>query len=241
MSVLAYIPRPLEQALKTQKDLAQLNIKSIVEPLITIKQLPLQLAEHSSQNQCLLVTSAYAIESLNKCNINKKTPLMTIGEHTTETAKENGFENIIKTGNTSDDLISYIKQYHKNNTRYLYIAADITANNLEQIFNTENIPVKKIVAYKAIPATHFSKELVNTLKENKIQLALFLSQRTSNTFYTCIKKHRLEKEIGNIELFCLSKKIAVPFNNISKIHIPGIPTYKSLLELIAKFKFTSNR
>lgn len=238
------ITRPVPDAHATTEQLQALGFSCFIEPMLDIsyrENAKEQLAEALKDNCILLITSTNAIRALQNLSASTHIPVITVGDATLHTAREAGFGNVVSAGGNVQTLAEFVRTHYTNKQSFIYARAGIVSENLSQQLARQGFDVTDITVYDANPKTSLSEEFKTRYLSGHFDTALFFSRRTAETFLSLLRKDILSMApLAQIELFCLSRQVAQPFENttVKNIRTAPAPTSESLLELVANFQFT---
>ena len=242
---LALLTRPLADATVTQQQLFDLGIESFIEPMITITPLPHAEQEITTLIEggatTLIITSHNAVRAI-ASSIPNNFPIIAVGSKTTQKISSHGFSNVKDAGGDVENLIKFIKEnYSTENEHFLYAASDFTSTNLVWELTKLGFAAKEVIAYNAKPAQKLSQDCIKLLQERRFNLIPLYSKRSCQILTSLLEIERLNSNISNTDIFCLSANVAEPLKAIghNKIHISNAPNSESLLELIRNFGFTT--
>lgn len=230
----ALITRPMDDAKRTQADLAHLAIDSFIEPLLTYTPIPAPLPDCTGAS--ILLTSAHAIPAI-KGKIAATTPILAIGDHTAVAAQQAGFIHVNSAGGDVRTLLATITGTYPATTRFVYLRGEIVAYDLATTLQEQGYIVEEVIVYRMEPATSLSPRCTELLERQAFQFALFYSARTAETFVDLTKKYCF----STCAAVCLSPRIAdalLPCG-FQHLHIANTPDHESLLEIVAKLPFTA--
>ena len=93
--------------------------------------------------------------------------------------------------------------------------------------------------YKTLPVKKLTKRLINNLKLNTVLGITFYSMLAVDTFISLSSKYKILSEIKKIHMYCISKRVAKPFqqNKFKYIHIAQQPNQLTLVASINKNHF----
>lgn len=216
------ITRNKKFAEKTKKDLLKQKISSITAPLYEIKNLPID--HHKFKNSSIILTSKNATNNFNKSEIlkiNKKNEFLLVGESFYYYLKSCGLSKLQYFVN-SRALLEYIVQ---NKGQYHYLRGAKISLNLKQY-----VPdITEQICYEVIYYQLEENYLTKLIKEHQVTDLLFFSQENAKYFIKNIDKSILL----DLNIFCLSKRIAEVFTGFSKnIIYPDTPTYMNLIKCL---------
>lgn len=222
------ITRPIDEALVMQQKLANVNIPSFIEPLLTFHPL---YADLEKDYTVLIITSANALKALKKgfCKIK---PLIVVGTNTQLLAYEKGFKTVIWGGNTVSELANLIIN-NFSTEKLLYLSGKEVSFPLDNFLAAQKIKITRRVIYKMLPSPNFSRELQAAFHRNKIEGVSLFSYRTGLVFLGLLKLHGLVEKLNQLKIFTFSTKITELFLGY-KVYTPSMPNFNAFLELVVK-------
>jgi uroporphyrinogen-III synthase len=207
MSIL--ITRPKKQAQYIAKAIknsgGEYVVDSIIEIIVNnkIPDLNLDIFSH------FVITSANCIPYIAKLKLDKNKIFFTVGDKSAQEIAKLGFKNIINAKNSAILLRNLmIKKLDKNHNKVLYFRGDVISYDLEEFFKNKGFNFSSITAYKTLESSNLQKNTIEKIKNGEIKKILIYSLRSAKIFYKLVKKHQILNITINIEISCISNKVA---------------------------------
>lgn len=204
----ALVTRPLEDAQSIATALSGRGFSVRVEPLLKIRifnDQPLNLLDI----QAVLATSANGVRALAANLAERNLPVLAVGEATAACARDAGFAEVVSAGGDVGSLAALVSARLKpQNGPLLHAAGTQLAGDLAGLLAADGFEVRRAVLYEAVGAESLSGELQSALQAGTLDLALFFSPRTAQTFVRLTKGAGLQGACGRITSFALSQAVA---------------------------------
>lgn len=174
----------------------------------------------------VIFTSSNAIQNLKKNDNINHLKCFCVGEQTADAAKKIGFLNIqIAGGNYSElrDLI--FKTCDKIKEKFIYIRGEFISNDLEKDFNEKGYDLESVVNYTTEPNSNIDPKLIEDLKNKLVDVIFVYSKRAADQLLKIILNHKIENDLDNCSLNCISINVANTLKRLKwkkiKIFLPG--------------------
>ena len=156
------ITRPKKEALKLQKELADLNIKSIVDPMLSYTSFESRIP--FAKKAYYLVASVKAVEALFNSSGNvknlKSAKFITIGNKSAKLLKNNNICRVIKTYEDSSQLIESLSNQNKVKKLFYLCGSQYNKIMLEKLKKL-GIQTQLVQVYKTIKKNNFKIKTIN--------------------------------------------------------------------------------
>lgn len=231
------VTRPLNESVNFAKNLEELGFSTIIQPLIEINVINAQI-NHDKDNIYLL-TSVNTLPSIK--NLKKDANIFFIGDLILEHLEKAGFNNITKLAYKASELVEKIKERNFYNKKFIYLSGNDISVDIDKELRKAGYEAERIIVYEALQIENIDDEVLNLIKNRKINNIAFFSSRTIDAFMKLVGKYSLEKCLSDTNLFSLS-------NNISNIALSMVwkkvivcqePSLKSMIKLIIDEKRNS--
>jgi uroporphyrinogen-III synthase len=188
----------------------------------------------SSDPDAVLVTSRYGARALASLSEWRDIPLVCVGSATAHVAESVGFTRISIAGGDVQSMIAYIADAYEADSRFVYVAAEHVRAELDQLLHGYGMQVTKLPLYAAAAAEQLSDTLIEQLKRNQIDGAIFLSQRSAQIFASLVEKADIIESPATMDAFCLSHAIADPLEALpwKSVHVSKEATLDSIIECV---------
>jgi uroporphyrinogen-III synthase len=192
-----------------------LNVKPIITPDINFKDFT-----------SIIFTSSNAINHLVKVENIAHLKCFCVGEQTAAAAKKKGFLNIhVASGNYFElkDLI--FKTLDKSREKFIYIRGEFVSNDLENDFKEGGFLIKSLINYTTEPNLNTDLKLIEDLKSKLVDVIFVYSKRAADQLLKIILNHKIENNLDNCTLNCISINVANTLKRLRwkkiKIFSPG--------------------
>ena len=140
--------------------------------------------------------------------------------------KKKGFLNIhVASGHYFElkDLI--FKTLDKSREKFFYIRGEFVSNDLENDFKEGGFLIKSLINYTTEPNLNTDLKLIEDLKSKLIDVIFVYSKRTADQLLKIILNHKIENNLDNCTLNCISINVANTLKRLRwkkiKIFSPG--------------------
>lgn len=204
----ALITRPAEDAGEIAAALRERGLEPIVEPLLTVRPLP-DVDPPLDNVQAILLTSRNGVRALAAATTVREVPVFAVGDSTATLAREMGFGPVESAAGDSASLEGLVAERLDPANGALYHGAGrAVAGNLAERLSGRGFEVRRAVLYDAVPATALSTRVRDLLRRGEIDLALFFSPRTAETFVMLLRDAGLDTACTSVTGICLSSAVA---------------------------------
>ena len=228
------VTRPILDAGPLVALLGERGIDATAEPLMSI-----EINENAkiklSGVQGLLATSANGIRAFAALEPSRSLIVYAVGDATERAAAEAGFGSIESAAGDVEALAELVgARANPAAGALLHVAGTKLSGNLGKTLKEKGFTYRRSVLYEAIVADGFTPSTADALRDGRFDGVLFFSPRTVETFVTLVRKSRLVRACGGLDVFCLSPAVAERAGAISwrGVHIAKQPDQESLLALI---------
>lgn len=200
------VPRSKNQAWALSQSIEELGGKAIEIPLIAIAEKKLsdtylQSLLQASGDEWLIFTSSNGVHAFFrqwKQSNNLHAKIAVIGEKTKNTLSSYGYDaDFIPTSYVAERfIVEFIPLLSKQNHIYVIkgnLARDYIALELKKVCEQ----VEEVILYETYFPEESEIELVNQLKENRLDILSFTSTSTVEHFMGIVKKHNLLAKVKN--------------------------------------------
>jgi uroporphyrinogen-III synthase len=232
--IRALVTRPMEDSAALVSALEDRGIEVFICPMLTIV-LNRGPEPDLTGIQGVLFTSANGVRAFAKVAPRRDLPVFTVGDRTAVAAREAGFAMVESAGGDVDSLVRLVRdRCTPDSGPFLHPAGSDVAGDLAGQLGAAGFAVRRAVLYHAQAATALSSEVVLALSEHLIDLALFYSPRSAETFVSLARRAGLEKACERLEILCLSKAVADAADPIMwrRVMIAPHPLQDALLDTL---------
>lgn len=230
------ITRPKEQSKDLTVLLNTIGHKVIIESLYKITYHKNKIIY--DKNIYYIFPSIHSVNSLvkNKQIYQfKEAKILAVGNKVKQALKDSGCNNVLGFLD-SKILFKFLNKSKHKNSKFSYLCSNVINNEFFYKVNLSKINIKKEIVYKTLPRLNLTKKLINLLKLNKIIGATFYSQLSAKTFLRLVSKYKILNLLRNIDIFCISERVATPFRKkkFNFIYISIKPDQVTLVNTIKK-------
>jgi uroporphyrinogen-III synthase len=228
------LTRPLADSLVTAKILNNENIATAIEPLFEITQRDFTLPELSDFH-ALIFTSRHAVKAFAGKSEYTSIDVYCVGDRTAETARKNGFSNVVSANGDEDDLVKLVTEKIDKSQKLLRLTGYMPDELSTQLQNA-SYDVTALQIYDVQDKKDLSPETIELLKQGKLDGVAFFSPQTAYRFYTLLDKYGLAETCRTMIAWCISDNAAKALGgaNFKSVKIAKRPSRQALLELIFK-------
>lgn len=239
------VTRAEHQAEELNHLILQFGGRPINLPLQKIVKRPIfidQLEKYVHETDWILFTSVnsvnYFVQNITNELIQKvhQKKIGAVGEKTKKALQKEGFEvSFIPSQYTGKTLANELSYKVDKGTKFLFIRGSLASDNVPRILGENGHRVTQLTVYETIANVSVKNELIDLLKNKKIDVITFLNPFSVEQFSFLIENIFSIIELQNIKFACIGEVTALKarekgFHNII---IPTKFTIESLLKKIA--------
>jgi uroporphyrinogen-III synthase len=203
---------PVMEALRTRR------IEAVPAPILQIEPEPgaaARLAAALAGVQAVLFTSANGVRAFAEASGRRELPAYCVGDASAAAARLAGFRAVASADGAIADLAALVAaRLAPGNGPLLHAAGAMTAGDLAAELDARGFAVRRIVLYRAIPATQFAPETAAAMGRGEIDLALFFSPRGAETFVRLVRGGGMADLCRGMIAVCLSGNVAAPLRTL---------------------------
>lgn len=234
------ITRPKDQAIETAKEIENLGLQALVEPLLDVRPLPYEMPDLNAY-QGIIFTSANSVKYYTG---EYDCPCFVVGEKTAERIKRtieakphlSGRDHLLhEAAKNVEDLQQRIENTIEDNALpLLYVRGVDIAIDLKQNLELKDIIVEDLIVYDASLIKQLSDEFVAGVKEQKITAITVFSKRTALNLVRLIERYKLQKQLSTINVLSISESVLECVHSLKwkGTYASENPDLKSMLALI---------
>lgn len=232
-SKVILITRPEREANSFARAVEASGFFALAEPLLTIMPLDYQNPE-SGHYEGLIFTSANAVRVFGCPSGFVDKAVFCVGEHTANTAREQGYANLVTGTGNGLELAELIAGRVKVGARLLHITGEHAAVSLEDILLKERITIEVLTVYTARAAEGFSPQCRAALDNEILAAVTFFSKRTAEIFLSLIEKEGFSGKLRGVKALCISESVLECVRGVfpHKAYSARSPDRASMIELI---------
>ena len=235
MTRRALVTRPREDSGEIAEALRQRGYEPVIEPMLAIRYLDAQVPEKTGY-QAVLLTSANGARALARRVDWRDLPVWAVGDASAAEARRLGFVTVFSAGGDVASLADQAgRAFDPAKGKLLQIAATQLAGDLAGRLAVQGFAVDKAVLYEAEAAAGFSPAVIDCFTEGGLDLALFFSPRTAETFVTLARDRLPPDAVRGITALALSAAVAealsvLPWRAVKVAERPSLPALLGLLD-----------
>lgn len=229
--MLALITRPWEDAEDLARALRATGIRAAIEPLLAIRQRP-GVQFDLAGVQAILATSANGARALAGAIGARDVPVFAVGDATATAARKAGFSRVESAGGNVADLIRLASaRLDPKAGRLVHASGSAVAGNLGGGLAEKGFAVARAVLYDAMPAERFTAAAAALFRDEALDLVLFFSPRTGETFVRLAQKAEIGPCCRRVAAICLSVAVADKIRILpwAALRIAAEPTEAALI------------
>lgn len=231
----ALITRPETDAAPVADALRARGIEPVLAPMLRIEPIAgaaTELVGALAGVQAVLFTSANGVRIYAEATSRRELPAYCVGEASAAAARIAGFRAVYSADGDVDDLAALVAaRAAPGHGALLHAAGAETAGDLAATLGAEGFTVRRIVLYRAQPATALPPDVAAALECGKIDIGLFFSPRTALTFVRLAHAAGIVESGRAMTALALSPKVAAALDGIAwcAVVTAQAPNRRSLL------------
>ncbi len=204
------LTRPHDDAAPLTEKLQSRGHDVISEPMLEIR-FAVDAAVDLSGVQAILFTSANGVRAFATAEPRRDLPVYAVGDATAAAALAAGFARVESAGGNVDDLARLVRERLKPQDGILFhAAARDLAGDLAGALTGAGFELRRAVLYTAEPVTALSPATAAALKAHQVDLVLFFSARTAETFARLVERAGLASALSKCVALGLSPAALEP-------------------------------
>ncbi|MBT7266177.1 MAG: hypothetical protein HN884_04845 [Rhodospirillaceae bacterium] len=228
------VTRPGEDGTALAEILGARGIETVIEPLLTIKQIEGPALDLDTV-QAILLTSANGVRAFARRTDQRDIPIFAVGDATATTARSSGFGQVHSAAGNVETLAELVKEMLKpEEGSLLHIAGSSVAGDLIGLIEAAGFKCAREILYEAVQERSLTSSTIALLKDNHIDAITLYSPRSAEILVELIRKARVVRSCQQIVAICLSQAVADKIGELhwQEIRIAADPNQDALLELI---------
>ena len=158
----------------------------------------------------IIISSQHALYALNNRSLNKDIKIFTVGKNTAQKIFNLGYKNVFfPTKYGIEELLQVIlsKNNSLKNQHLVYLHGSAITLDFSAILFAKNIKVTSFLAYKTSSSDFFSDSLQQFLNTDNFHKIFIFSSNTLLSFVCKMQNNRLENNLINSNIYCISSKV----------------------------------
>jgi uroporphyrinogen-III synthase len=237
----ALVTRPEEDAAPVAAALRARGIAPLFAPMLRIAPEPDAAARLRGALvgvQAVLFTSANGVRAYAQASRRFELPAYCVGEASAAAARIAGFRTVASADGDVAELTALVaSRLAPGNGALLHAGGTVTAGDLGADLAAKGFTLRRVELYRAVAAAGFAPEIAAALYGDEIELALFFSPRSGESFVRLAREAGLTEHCSNMTAVCLSRNVAaalsgMPWRAIAIAAAPNLPALLAALNEI---------
>ncbi len=194
--------------------------------------------------QAFIVTSSSGATALAQGTQDREMPTFAVGGATAAVLENEGFRNIRTGGGSVETLIDpIVAGLSADAGDLVHISGKHVAGDLAAALTAKGFSVRREILYRAETPSALSAATIKSLTSHNIDVVLFFSPRTAETFAKLATEAGLAEKFETVSAVCLSKAVAEPILELGwqRIEIAEQPDQTALIETLWKLRVEQSR
>ena len=230
------VTRPEPDASTFAEELRGLGHEPVLQPLIEFRALDFNPAKLSTA-QAIIITSGNCLRALEETSSLAHVtdvPLNCVGEETARRARAMGFQNLLATADTAEQLAAKIIASGSKNATLVHLTGEHQAFDLAAALSREGFLIETVCVYSMEACREFPPAIDAMLKAGDVDGVILMSPRTAEIYVSLCHRHGIADCAKSPLYFCLSKNVAAKLASLKPHHVrvSGKPNRIALLELL---------
>ncbi|MGK9231109.1 uroporphyrinogen-III synthase [Inquilinus limosus] len=231
------VTRPLEEAERFAEAMRDRGLDPVIAPVLEIEPIdpgPIALDDV----QAVLATSRNGIDAFARRVARRDLPVLAVGDATAELARTLGFQEVASAAGDGADLAELARaRLDPAAGVLLHPSGEDVARDLSALLSPAGFTVRRIVLYRARPATELPPAAVEALADPRLAGVVFFSPRTAKVFATLAARVDLTHRLAGLTAVCLSPAVAQALDPSPwrAVRIADRPDSPSLLARLSEF------
>jgi len=201
------ITRPREDAAPLAEKLKSRGHEVMVEPMLEIRFVAGATVDLNGV-QALLFTSANGVRAFAAAEKRRDLPAFCVGDTTAVAARSAGFTRVESAAGNVEALANLVLQKLKPaDGALLHAAASVVAGDLAGLLKKDGFELRRAVLYSAEPATALTPLTAAALKARQVDMVIFFSARTAETFVRLVRAAGLAGTLSKTVALGLSGQV----------------------------------
>ncbi|MDC0398940.1 uroporphyrinogen-III synthase [Alphaproteobacteria bacterium] len=228
------LTRPIEDSQRIANDLRELNINSVISPLLEIHRKRDEEIDYKKY-QSVLITSKNAAFGLCDSAIKKSLPIYCVGDATSSFIESLGFSNVISASGDVSDLIRVTAaNLNPSNGPIVHLSGQHVRHNIKKELEYLHFEVDVSVIYEAKEVKSFNADILKSLEKKEITGVFLYSPRSARIFIDNMKRIKLTAAAQYLKVYCISLAVADELKELKwkKVLIAEKPDNAEMLALV---------
>ena len=214
------------------KNLFDSDFQVLSAPMLDISLLEYDVPNLSLYDG-LIFTSSRAVEFFFDDGCFSK-DIYAVGNKTTSVLKEKGYKNIINAKGNGKKLCKLISSKVKRGSKLLHVRGRNIAFDIAKELAESEIIIDSLIIYKSEMVSKIDDNILNAIKNRKVDFISFYSQRSGEAFVNLVGKYGIESYLSSIKCLCFSEMV---LNSVSNLewgctHVCDNPEEEEMIKLV---------
>ena len=230
------ITRPGEDGTALAEILRARGVKTVIEPLLAIKEIEGPVLD-LRRVQALLLTSSNGVRALARRTDRRDVPVYAVGDATAMTARKVGFGQVHSAAGNVEMLAGLVKEIlNPKDGPLLHVSGSVVAGDLIGLIEQGGFECIREVLYESTVERSLKSSTIAAIKDHQIDAVTLYSPRSAEKFVELIRKARVVRSCQKILAICLSQAVADKVNEVQwqDVLIAHEPNQSALLELVTE-------
>ena len=198
--------RPKPDALNDCKVLSLKGIKAYPSPSMVVHYNKQKI--NNLKYDAIIFTSRHAVKSVLKESYNHKIPIFCVGSSTAKIVRNHGGEIVFVGNSDSQQLSKIILDNLKKESKVLWATNEDASEKFTNELKKNNIFVIRENIYFTSPNSKLDFKSKELIKNGRVKVVLFFSNRSAEIWLNIIKKEKLINKIKHISFVSINSEIA---------------------------------
>jgi len=229
------VTRALEDARSLAAELAADGIDSVLAPMLSYEFLDPE-ADAGPPPAAYIITSRNGAEALARYTADRSVPVYAVGDATAERLRAIGFAGVESAAGDARDLLALVsRRMAPDDGPMVFLGAEEVAADMKGALGERGYDVRRIVAYRSVPALEFPPEAEAAMRGRTLDGVLFFSPKTGRSFAALVEAADLAACCNGMTAYCISAAVAETVAALpwSAVRVAERPTKKDLLGLLS--------
>ena len=228
------LTRPRQDSLALADELARHDVKSLIEPMMTIR-IDDDARLDLSGAQAILLTSANGARALAAGSPDEEArliPVLAVGCITAHAARDAGFRAVTAADGDVDALAALATaRLDPDSGRLVHVAGRVSTGDLAARLRAAGFEAERAPLYDAVASHALSAPARRALEARNLAGVALFSPRTAHLFAKLARESGLDSTARTLTAFCLSQAVAEAAATLSwqRICVAAAPRQDSLV------------
>ena len=215
-----------------QRALNKNNFNYLYEPVLKFNYIKKKII--NSEKKIFIIASIQAVKSMYSqkkeyLNLIKDAQFIVVGNKVTEALIKLGVKNIIKSFDTSKNLLRHIdnNSFYKKK-KFEYLCGSVINEDFVNEMKVKKFSLRKKIIYQTKPLNQISMKSQTAFKKNNINIILLYSVYSAKVFLRLMRKNGLFSKLSrDVKFLCFSERISDKLSHYKSLQNLNISSIKS--------------